>query len=408
MFLSETTRAAMQDASPKRSITLEALAAFPAHLEAHCAAIPDEFRHWVPPAWDGIPCEKLTAFDQICHVRDIEVLGYLPRLRRVLTESNPVLEPLDTYTLRRDRSQTSQTAEAVLAEFREARSHTIALLESLSADQLQRTASLAGHGVLSLQSLVHHFCSHDQQHLAGLQWLLGAIEAKRALAPSQTLLPAEALRESPTQVLSKLPAITISVGSEEAPPHRWPLLHRLRAFLRKHLGEHSEWQVIGLTAKDAEGRSIGSIQGSVAMNFLRLDFLWVDDASRRAGVGSTLLAEAEARARVLGVKTVGLETFEWQAPGFYRKQGYVEAARLDPELDKGMGAFMRRALVNVVEKSHWALTNMLRPGDGEDGDLSPTRKALRDRADRFHAALMKRARYRYVRGGCLVVMRKDL
>ena len=259
-----------------------------------------------------------------------------------------------------------------------------------------------------MQSLVHHLCSRDQQHLAGLQWLLGAIEAKRAKAPPQALVPAVALRESSAQPLSMLSSITISTGSEEAPPNRWPLLQRLRAYYRKHLGEQSEWQVIGLTAKDAQGRAIGSIQGSVAMNFLRLDFLWVDDASRRAGVGSTLLAEAEARARALGVKTVGLETFDWQAPGFYRKQGYVEAERLDPELDKGMGAFMRRALVDVVEKSHRSLTNMLRPGDVEDGDLSPTRKALCDRADRFHASFMKWARYRYVRGGYLVVMRKEL
>jgi hypothetical protein len=26
---------------------------------------------------------------------------------------------------------------------------------------------------------VHYLCSHDQQHLAGLQWLLGRIEAGR-------------------------------------------------------------------------------------------------------------------------------------------------------------------------------------------------------------------------------------
>ncbi|ONO51272.1 damage-inducible protein DinB, partial [Burkholderia cenocepacia] len=25
--------------------------------------------------------------------------------------------------------------------------------------------------------LVHYLCSHDQQHLAGMQWLLGKIDA---------------------------------------------------------------------------------------------------------------------------------------------------------------------------------------------------------------------------------------
>lgn len=30
------------------------------------------------------------------------------------------------------------------------------------------------------ERLIHILCSHDQQHLAGLQWLLGKIEALRA------------------------------------------------------------------------------------------------------------------------------------------------------------------------------------------------------------------------------------
>lgn len=32
-----------------------------------------------------------------------------------------------------------------------------------------KTASGEGYGPLKLRSLVHYLCSHDQQHLAGLQ-----------------------------------------------------------------------------------------------------------------------------------------------------------------------------------------------------------------------------------------------
>jgi len=69
-----------------------------------------------------------------------------------------------------------------LSEFREARSQTLALVSGLSPEQLRRPATFEGYGQLSLQSLVHYLCSHDQQHLAGLQWLLGKIEATRAPA----------------------------------------------------------------------------------------------------------------------------------------------------------------------------------------------------------------------------------
>jgi hypothetical protein len=64
-----------------------------------------------------------------------------------------------------------------LAEFAQARKDTIARLAGLREDQLQRTARFEGYGRVTVRSLVHYLCSHDQQHLAGLQWLLGKIHA---------------------------------------------------------------------------------------------------------------------------------------------------------------------------------------------------------------------------------------
>jgi hypothetical protein len=61
---------------PMNPITVAALEAFPQQLEAHYAAIPASFRQWAPPSWDGVPSEPLTAIEQLCHVRDIEVEGY--------------------------------------------------------------------------------------------------------------------------------------------------------------------------------------------------------------------------------------------------------------------------------------------------------------------------------------------
>ena len=165
-----------------KSITIRALEDFPAQLEAHYAAVPAEFKHWSPQSWEGIPSESLTAIEQVCHVLDIETLGYHSRLRRTLNELNPMLESIDTYALAKDRDYASQDADAALEKFREARFQTTALLASLSPEQFHRTAVFEGYGSLSLQSLVHYLCSHDQQHLAGLQWLLGKIEAGRAQA----------------------------------------------------------------------------------------------------------------------------------------------------------------------------------------------------------------------------------
>ena len=161
-------------------ITLNTLEAFPQHLEAHYAAIPDAFKHWTPDSWDGVPSEPFTAIEQICHVRDIEIEGYHIRLRRTLAESHPTLDSIDSEPLAKARAYGTQSAADALAAFGVARAQTLALIRNLAPEQFDRTAVFEGYGPLTLRSLVHYLCSHDQQHLAGLQWLLGKAEAYRS------------------------------------------------------------------------------------------------------------------------------------------------------------------------------------------------------------------------------------
>jgi hypothetical protein len=163
-------------------VTLAALRAFPQQLEEHHAAFPAEFKNWAPPSWEGVPSEPLTAIEQICHVRDIEIDGYHVRLRRTLTESHPTLASIDTEALAKERAYGNSDAAAALAAFREARRQTVALIGGLAPEQFDRTAVFEGYGPLSFRSLVHYLCSHAQQHLAGLQWLLGKLEASRVPA----------------------------------------------------------------------------------------------------------------------------------------------------------------------------------------------------------------------------------
>ncbi|MDX5371677.1 MAG: DinB family protein [Pseudomonadaceae bacterium] len=157
--------------------TLRALEAFPDQLQAYFAAFPAACRDWRPASWEGIPSEPFSAIEQLCHVRDIEVEGYQLRIRRILEEDNPLLLSLDGEAMARERRYAEAEPETVLAEFRRARRETLALLGALDEAQLRRPARFEGYGELTLRSLVHYLCSHDQQHLAGLQWLLGKLAA---------------------------------------------------------------------------------------------------------------------------------------------------------------------------------------------------------------------------------------
>lgn len=62
---------------------------------------------------------------------------------------------------------------------------------------------------------------------------------------------------------------------------------------------------------------------------LYIDTLWVDDNYRHRGLGSKLLKQVEMHAKELGCKLAHLDTFDFQALGFYLKHGYVTFGKLE-------------------------------------------------------------------------------
>ncbi|MFH0177114.1 GNAT family N-acetyltransferase [Streptomyces cacaoi] len=76
-------------------------------------------------------------------------------------------------------------------------------------------------------------------------------------------------------------------------------------------------------ASDPGGDLAGGLVGHTWTTWLHVTYLWVDARHRGTGLGSALLAEAERIAREQrGCDRVRLETWDFQAPEFYRRQGY--------------------------------------------------------------------------------------
>ena len=76
------------------------------------------------------------------------------------------------------------------------------------------------------------------------------------------------------------------------------------------------------SGESGEKRVIAGLIGRTAWQWLRVDELWVAQAYRHHGLGEQLLSRAESIARARGCRGVHLDTFEFQAPNFYRKLGY--------------------------------------------------------------------------------------
>ena len=151
---------------------LAELASMPDEVAGLIAQVPAARRAWVPESWDGIPGERFTVLGQACHLRDIEIDGYHVRFGRTLREDRPDLASIDSYQLARQRSYEADDAEAALIAFRRARRETLATLQTIRADDWDRTATFAEYGEVTLRGLAHILRSHDLQHLACLHWLL--------------------------------------------------------------------------------------------------------------------------------------------------------------------------------------------------------------------------------------------
>jgi ribosomal protein S18 acetylase RimI-like enzyme len=71
-----------------------------------------------------------------------------------------------------------------------------------------------------------------------------------------------------------------------------------------------------------DNRVTGGLVGAMYWNWFYLHLLWVDETLRRQGYGRRLVRQAEEEARNRGAEYVYLDTFSFQAPGFYEKLGY--------------------------------------------------------------------------------------
>jgi GNAT superfamily N-acetyltransferase len=74
---------------------------------------------------------------------------------------------------------------------------------------------------------------------------------------------------------------------------------------------------------------VGGLIGETVWQWLSIRLLWIDPAQRGAGHGRRLLTAAEAEGRRRGCRQARLNTFSFQAAGFYERCGYRRVLTLD-------------------------------------------------------------------------------
>ena len=108
----------------------------------------------------------------------------------------------------------------------------------------------------------------------------------------------------------------------------------LRAKILEPLAAHNDaaagpgrWGTLAVTVRGEDGETVGGLWGRTGYGFLFVELLALGPA-RGLGLGRKVMELAEAEAKRRGLLGIWLDTWTFQAPGFYPKLGFVECGRI--------------------------------------------------------------------------------
>ena len=83
-----------------------------------------------------------------------------------------------------------------------------------------------------------------------------------------------------------------------------------------------------LVLKDSRGDVVGGVITTIYRYCMYVETLWIDEKYRKDGYGTQLMKRAEETARAHGCTMMQLDTFNYQAPEFYKRLGFVQFGEL--------------------------------------------------------------------------------
>ena len=92
--------------------------------------------------------------------------------------------------------------------------------------------------------------------------------------------------------------------------------------------EAAESEPLNLYIEDENGQLMAGLVAETFGNWLEIEYLFVKENLRGQGIGSQLLQKAESEAKKRNCRYAFVNTYQFQAPAFYKKHGYKEVLTL--------------------------------------------------------------------------------
>ena len=122
--------------------------------------------------------------------------------------------------------------------------------------------------------------------------------------------------------------IELIVTDSPAPADRDAILDGLNTYNRDETGG-ADAQPLAVLIRGERGVTTGGLLGRTWLGWLYVELLYVPDGLRGSGVGRDLMLRAEAEAEARGCIGIWLNTFSFQARGFYEKLGFTLIGQID-------------------------------------------------------------------------------
>jgi GNAT superfamily N-acetyltransferase len=123
------------------------------------------------------------------------------------------------------------------------------------------------------------------------------------------------------------------------------ILNPLVRFNEMRSGRRTNYRALAIFLSDPKtGEIVGGLWGETYFSYLYIDMFFVPQSMRGTGLGRRLITQAEEEAVRRGCCGVWLDTFSWQARGFYEKLGYSVFGTIDDYPPGHQRYFLRKVI----------------------------------------------------------------
>jgi GNAT superfamily N-acetyltransferase len=131
-------------------------------------------------------------------------------------------------------------------------------------------------------------------------------------------------------------AVTVEIALSATDADYAAVFKPLVAYNAKHAP--ADYEPFAIRLRNEAGEIVGGLFARKFYDWLFVELVFVPEQARSKGVGSEMLAKAEAYARAKNCVGIWLDTFSFQAPNFYPKFGFKLFGAID-DYPKGSKRF---------------------------------------------------------------------